>query len=111
MQLLAASLSRMPDGFHGFLKEHRTPMRFQWIKKGFPQQEISHGESGSSTHDGSEGSQEYVYDYAHIRSGLGGALPKQWVTVTNAQVHRLVYVAPQLGGTSYFFVRPWRGDA
>ena len=34
---------------HGFLKEHRTSMRFQWIKKGFPQQEISHGESGSST--------------------------------------------------------------
>ena len=41
---------------------------------------------------GSQGSQEYVYDYAHIHPGLGGALPKQWVAVTNTQVHRLVYM-------------------
>ena len=39
-----------------------------------------------------EPSREYLYDYAHIHTGHNGSLPKQWVTLTNTQVHRLVYM-------------------
>lgn len=66
---------------------------------------------------GSEGSQEYVYDYAqeyvydyaHIHPGLGGALPKQWVAVTNTQVHRLVYMLLHNLVAPHIFCQTWEG--
>ena len=39
-----------------------------------------------------QGSREYLYDYAHRHTGHSGSLPKQWVTLTMTQVHRLVYM-------------------